>query len=517
MASTDKGVAASDIYTADVIVLGGGGSGLAAAISARTHGRDVILLEKNPILGGSAGRSIGSMSATATPHQIRKGIKDSPDEHFNDLGEFNAKAGKSSMDNLVLRRILVDNMNDTLRWLMSLGVRFFGPMIEPPHRKSRMHNVLPSSRSFIYHLEKHARAIGVDIRCDRRGTELVVEGNRVLGLDCSTPDGRIERYLARGGVVLTTGDFSASAELKARFGSAAVAKISPINPTNTGDGHLMAMKIGARVLNGNVVNAGIRFVPPPRKKLVQLLPPWTPVTACMEFALENLPAWMIRPFIMSFLTTVLGLTDKLFDQGAMLVNKQGERFCDEFAKPVYKLAEQPEQSGFVIFDARLAERFTAYPYFISTAGGIAYAYLPDYQRSRPEVFAKADTLAALALKIGASPDALAAAVAQHNNAIKEGRQSPSGKPLTPIENGPFYSLGPVRSYVASSDGGLAINERFQVLGPDDKPFEGLYAAGIMGLSGMLLKGHGHHLGWAFTSGRMAGRNAAYCVRTPNEN
>lgn len=504
-------------FTADVIVLGGGGSGLAAAISARTLGRDVILIEKNADLGGSAGRSVGSMSASGTPHQIRKGIKDSPDEHFNDLAAFNAEAQKTSLDNVVLRRILVDNMNDTLRWLMSLGVRFFGPMIEPPHRKSRMHNVLPSSRSFIYHLEKHARAIGVDIRRERRGTDIVMQGGRAVGVDCSTPDGRIERYLARGGVVLTTGDYSASPDLKARFGTPAMANIEPVNPTNTGDGHVMAMKIGARVLNSHAVHVGIRFVPPARRNWVMAIPPWTPVTSFMAFALEKFPGWLIRPFILSFLTAVLGLTDKLFLQGAMLVNQGGERFCDEFDKPVWNLAEQSGQIGYVIFDARLARRFTAYPYFISTAAGIAYAYLPDYRRSRPDVYASAATLEALAKKIGADPAMLAASVRQHNEAIAQGRTNPAGSPLTPIEEGPFHALGPVRSYTVASDGGLAVNDRLEVLGPDDQPIEGLYAAGIMGLSGMLLKGHGHHLGWAFTSGRMAGRNAAYRVCTPNEN
>ncbi len=508
--------APSAVITADVVVLGGGGSGLAAAISARTQGRHVILLEKNAELGGSAGRSVGSMSASATPHQFRRGIKDSPAAHFDDLEAFNKEASRSANDNHALRRVLVETMPETLRWLMSLGVRFYGPLIEPPHRKSRMHNVLPSSRSFIYHLERHARAIGVDIRLEKRGLDIVMEGNRAVGVDCSAPDGRVERYVARGGLVLATGDFSASPELKERFASQAIARISPINPTNTGDGHIMAMKLGARVLNGDVVNAGIRFVPPPRKNWIMAIPPWPPLTGFMAWALDHLPDWLIRPFVLSFLTTVLGLTGELFEFGAILVNKSGARFCDEFDKPVWKLAEQPEQSGFVIFDRKLAERLTAYPYFISTAAGVAYAYLPDYRRSRPDVYAESPTLAGLARKIGVDPKTLQDSVAEYNQAVQAGRRNPRGEALAAIEAGPFFSLGPVRSYVATADGGLAVNGELQVLGHEDQPIEGLYAAGIMGLSGMLLKGHGHHLGWAFTSGRMAGRNAAYQVNTPNE-
>jgi succinate dehydrogenase/fumarate reductase flavoprotein subunit len=60
-----------------------------------------------------------------------------------------------------------------------------------------------------------------------------------------------------------------------------------------------------------------------------------------------------------------------------------------------------------------------------------------------------------------------------------------------------------------TEGGLAVNDRLQVLGENDLPIAGLYAAGSVGQGGMMLMGHGHHLGWAFTSGRLAGRNAAF--------
>ena len=73
---------------------------------------------------------------------------------------------------------------------------------------------------------------------------------------------------------------------------------------------------------------------------------------------------------------------------------------------------------------------------------------------------------------------------------------------------PYITLGPVKSYVVFTDGGLKITERFEVVGPDDEPIGGLFAAGSTGQGGLILEGHGHHLGWAFVSGRLAGRNAA---------
>ena len=69
----------------DVLVVGGGGTGLAAASEVARLGRKVILLEKNPQTGGSTSWSVGSITATNTPHQKKAGIKDSADEHFEDL------------------------------------------------------------------------------------------------------------------------------------------------------------------------------------------------------------------------------------------------------------------------------------------------------------------------------------------------------------------------------------------------------------------------------------------------
>ena len=98
--------------TADVIVVGGGGSGLAAASEAARLGRSVILLEKNAHTGGTTSWSVGSVTATNTPHQKRAGIQDSPEAHFEDLA---LHAGPlAPRDNLALRRILVDNTTDML-------------------------------------------------------------------------------------------------------------------------------------------------------------------------------------------------------------------------------------------------------------------------------------------------------------------------------------------------------------------------------------------------------------------
>ena len=99
-------------------------------------------------------------------------------------------------------------------------------------------------------------------------------------------------------------------------------------------------------------------------------------------------------------------------------------------------------------------------------------------------------LASLAGKLGMPPSALEASV--------------GGK----LAATPYIALGPVRSVFVHAEGGLAVDAQHRVLGAGDVPIPGLYAAGSTGQGGLLLKGHGHHLAWAFVSGRRAGRCAA---------
>ena len=384
--------------TFDVVVVGGGGAGLAAAIEARAAGCEVVLLEKNPKLGGSTAWSVGSITSTGTPHQLRAGVLDRPQDHYDDMPLF---AGDlAGRDNDELRRILCEEVPDAFRWLLGVGVRFFGPMPEPPHRRPRMHNVLPNSLSYIYHLERHARRIGVEIVLDTRVTELVTVDGAVVGAPC----GDTSRFRARRGVVLAMGDFTNDPELKARYMGPQHAKVEGVNATATGDGQKLALALGARIVNGDLaLGPEIRFIPPARTTLVRRLPPWPALARTMEWAMEHVPQALLRPFIMSFLTTALAPSPKLFEHGAILVDQDGRRFCDELDAPALALPDQPGKIGFILLDGRLARQFSAWPHFVSTAPGVAYAYVPDYRRNRPDVYTEASTVAELARKLGDGP------------------------------------------------------------------------------------------------------------------
>jgi fumarate reductase flavoprotein subunit len=482
--------------TFDVVVIGGGGAGLAAAIEARATGRSVVLLEKNAKLGGSTAWSIGSITSTRTPHQLRSGIEDRPQDHYEDMPLFVGElAGR---DNDELRRILCDEVPDAVRWLLDLGVRFFGPMPEPPHRLPRMHNVLPNSASYIYHLERQARRVGVEIRVNVRVSELITENGAVAGAAAGDA-----QYRARQGVVLAMGDFTNDPELKTRYMGPQQAKVEGVNTTATGDGQKLALKLGARIVNGDLaLGPEIRFIAPAHTTLVRRLPPWPALAYAMDWAMRYAPQALLRPFVMGFLTTALAPSPKLFERGAVLVNAEGRRFCEERDTPALALPDQPGKIGYILIDGRLAREFSAWPHFVSTAPGVAYAYVPDYKRNRRDVYNEAATLDALGHKLAMSGKVLSATVAEHNASIdaQDGRAA-LGEP-------PFVALGPVRSVFVHNEGGLAVDTRHRVLGPQGEPIPGLFAAGATGQGGLLLKGHGHHLAWAFVSGRRAGRFAA---------
>jgi succinate dehydrogenase/fumarate reductase flavoprotein subunit len=477
--------------TVDVLVVGAGGAGLAAAIEAAEAGAHVVLLEKNDAPGGSTAWSIGSVSASQTPHQRAQGITDSPQAHWEDMPGF---AGDlAGRDNDALRRVLCDAMPDTFQWLLDSGVRFMGPMPEPPHRVPRMHNVLPNSRSFIYHLTRRARRAGVDIRVRMRVSELVVEDGCVRGVLVMHDNDTPRRIDARGGVILAAGDFTNSPELKARFMGPQEAKVEAVNPGATGDGQRLAERCGAQIVNGDLaLGPEIRFIAPAEENFVRRLPPWRSLAALMQWSMRHVPDAILRPFLMKFLTTALAPSLALFEDGALLVNARGERFGAETERPAYRLPDQPGGIGYIVIDGLVAERYSKWPHFISTAPGVAYAYLADYRRNRPDVYHEAGTLEELAALTGMSATAL--------------RASASGSKA--LVRAPYIALGPVRAVFVHAEGGLRVEERHRVLDAHGQPIAGLFAAGSTGQGGLLLKGHGHHLAWAFVSGRRAGRIAA---------
>lgn len=475
---------------ADVIVVGAGGSGLAAAVSAAESGSSVIVLERRPRAGGTTALSVGSMTAAESSFQRRAGISDSPDDMVEDMWLFDSDLLDGDAPDL--RRLLAVESASTLEWLRGHGVAFAGPFPEPPHRVPRMHNVIPASTTYIARLSEACRRLGVDIRLASEVTGLRIEEGAVVGVN-GLHDGTSFELRAGNGVVVAAGDFSGNAEMRQRYLSDAAVTAMAVNPDALGLGHQMAVEVGAdlRAMD-RVFGPQLRFPPPPRD-LIELLPTWRWLCRIEAAIVSAVPAGWLRPVVKWLLVSHMSPTDALFREGAILLDSRGGRFGDESA-PAASLASRPGARGFIVLDEIIANRFNRAPHHISTAPGIAFAYYRDYLRGRPDLVARAGTPEDLAHLIQADPRLVQQALASTT--------------LTT----PYVALGPVHSVLTVTEGGIAVDNRLRVLRPDGSTIAGLFAAGGAGQGGLMLLGHGHHIAWAMVSGRIAGRSASVILR-----
>jgi len=471
----------------DIVVLGGGGSGLAAAVAAGQRGVDVLLLESQPHLGGTTALSVGSITAAGTRLQRRAGVMDSAEALAEDMWKFdlNLLAG----DSPELRTLLATEAASTVAWLEDLGVAFSGPYPEPPHRVPRMHNVIPNSKTYIVRLTEAAERLGVAIACGVDVSELVQEREKVVGVRVRWADGT-HCVRARKGVVLATGDFSGNAEMRHTYLSPAAAAARPINETANGDGHRLGESVGAQTRAMEVTfGPQLRFSPPASTGLIDRLPTWRWLCKLEAAVVRALPPSALRPFVKSLLITHMSPSGALFAEGAVLVNRLGERFCEEKSS-VAELSTQPEGEGWIIMDTRIATLFSRAPNAISTAPGIAFAYFDDYRRGRPDLVHEAATSEELARDCHLDAAALEESVRSAGLVA------------------PLVAIGPCYSTLTVTEGALAVDASLRVLDTEGNPVEGLYAVGAVGQGGMMLLGHGHHIGWAMTSGRVAGETVA---------
>jgi succinate dehydrogenase/fumarate reductase flavoprotein subunit len=461
----------------DVVVVGGGGTGMAAALSAREAGAEVLVLERQTDLGGVTARSIGSYSVAESDLQAEAGIEDSVEAHFDDIDKFVANAaeaghfagvtderGLRERDRLDLRRRMVELGPDTFDWLRDHGLEYSGPHPEPPHRVPRMHNVTPNTRAYRDVLGEAVREAGVDVRTDTAVAELLTEDGAVVGVR----DDADRTYRATGGVVLATGGYYANQELRSTY--TANDSAPPITDHGLGAGHEMARAVGAELVNMDLQ--------------------W------LSFRVGE-PLWT-SPEV-----------ERLTAAGAVLVAPDGDRYVNERSDGDQVIDATLDAGGtcYVVFDEPVASQFAEWPDFVSTFPGIAYGYVDDYAET--EYLESGETAEALAAACDFDVETFEATLSVYNAAARGQRVDRFGRSAIagPLDSAPYYALGPVGAYSLITDGGVAVNTHLEALDGEGSPIEGLYAAGDTA-GGPLRVGHGHHHLWLFNSGRIAGNRAA---------
>ena len=299
----------------DVVVVGGGGSGLAVAARSVELGLSVAVLEKQPSLGGTTGVAVGSFTANRTRHQARAGVSDSLNDHVEDAGKF-ATPAIESRNNDELRRFFLTHAAATLDWLEGIGLSFHGPSPEPPNRVPRMHNVIPNAKSYISALQSRVLRGGGQIHCRSAVARLVKSGNRVTGV-AVVRDGAEIVYGVTRGVVLAAGDYANSRDLIARFKGTEFSAIVGINPDAQGDGHRLAEEAGARLVNMDITyGPELRFVPSATKwtNFSQLLPTSGWAARILGSLSPLVPRRLLNEYVKRLLVTWQHPEDKLFNE-----------------------------------------------------------------------------------------------------------------------------------------------------------------------------------------------------------
>ena len=450
----------------DVIVIGGGGAGLAAAITAARAGASVLVVEADAKLGGTSALSTGVVYAAGTSVQKRAGVSDDPADMLNYAMTLNAYRAQPHL----LRQMAYDSAS-VVEWLISLGVTFDPAdlYISGVDTVARGHRAKDNGIEIMNALDQAASLSGVTVSLQTRVRRLRQrEDGAVTGI---VVDG--ETVTAEA-VVLATGGFGANTEMLARHYPDAAASESLWyvgSPFARGDGIALGQAAGAE-LGG--FNSGVLQITP---GLVRELESY-------------LPGWLI------------------------FVNRDGRRFIREtgaYGVMAGVLADQVGGEAFAVFDeaARRAAKV------IVTYKPLA----PNWTADQLEVFIRegritqAGSLDDLAEKIGVRASTLATTVENYNRDCCLGVDSLFFKDpsyLKPIATAPFYACRLRPGIVGYTAAGLRIDTGAQVLDASDRPIAGLYAAGetTCVLPARYLGG-GASLTNNFVFGRIAGENAAH--------
>lgn len=413
-----------------IVVVGGGGAGLVASISAKLSGADdVVLLEKMPFVGGNTLISGSEYAAPGNWLQAKENIEDSADKLYEDM--------LSQGGDPKLIRVLADNALKDAEWLRDeVGVEwtdelmFFGG-----HSVKR--SLIPlgaTGTEIITKLKAHADKLGVDIRLNTRATELIADENgNVVGVKAENDKQNITFHTKA--VILTTGGFGNNVEMRKANDPNVDEKVLSTNAAGIdGDGIIMAQKVGA----GTV---GMEYI--------QLYPICNPVTGALLYVDD---------------TRLMGKT--------IIVNKEGDRFVEELGTRYEMSMAIKAQTGSVAYELMTKKA--------AEESGVLVNHLPEVNDLLDTgLMAECATIQECAETMGVNADELMKTVEKWNGFVKNGKDEDFNKRGTLYaidEVGPYW-LVKVAPAVHHTMGGIAIDTETHVLKEDGSVIPGLYAAG----------------------------------------
>ena len=501
--SAAEGQTAEDkVIDTDVVVVGAGGAGMTAAITAAQAGRNVVVLESQAMVGGNSVRATGGLNATKTPAQDENEFNESagveatlaaaaadyadnetitalaetvaqqwadyqanPVGYFDsvELMELDTMIGGHGVNDPALVETLCSNSADAIAWLAEQGIdmpsvsSFGGASVKRIHRPLDDEGKVVSVGSYmIPRLESKCKELGVEVMLNTTATKILTDANgAAVGIEATGKNGQTVTVNAKA-VILATGGFGANLDMVVQYKPDLKGFMTTNAAGAQGQGIDMAVAIGAGTVDMDQIQ--------------------------------------IHPTVEA--NTAALITEGLRGDGAILVNAEGNRFTDEVGTRDVVSAAEIAQTGsysWLIIDQAMAD-----------ASSVIQGYINNGYTVTGETYEE------LAGAMGVDPAAFTATMEKWNAAVAAGVDEEFGRTsfANPLDTAPYYAIK-VTAGIHHTMGGLTINPQTQVLAGDGSVIAGLYAAGEVtgGVHGANRLG-GNAVADFTVFGRIAGQQAA---------
>ena len=453
----------------DVVVIGAGGAGFSAAITAKNAGANVVLLEKMPAVGGNSLISGAEMNVAKNWVQPKLGINDdSPELHAQDT--FKGGDGKGDMKVI---NVMTHEALDAAKWCRDyLGVRFEDDNLFFFGGHSRKRALIPvghTGTEFIAKFQAKADELGIPVITNMKAEELIKnKDGRVVGVK-ATMDGSEYTFNAKGGVVLATGGFGANPEMVKKYNPKIDERFKTTDaPGSTGEALYMAERAGAELVNMGYI---------------QTYPICDPLSGAIEL-----------------------IADARFD-GAIMLNQEGKRFVEELQRRDVlseAILNQTGQYCWVLWNDNIGK-----------ISNTVKAHANEYEAfTKQGIMTTCDDLKCIADFTKIPFDQLQKTVKRVSDMAGKGNDKDFNHRagLMDMQQGKYYVIKAVPS-THHTMGGVRINEKAEALTAEGKVIPGLWAAGeVTGVT------HGTNRlgGNAYTDiivfGRIAGEAAAKAAK-----
>ena len=472
------------------LVIGAGGSGLAAAITLQEQGIETLVVDKMANAGGATALTGALINGGCSKQQAERGVTDDVQTMFMD-----AMVYGSFQNDARMTWLMVNNTGDSVDWLHdTVGVEFEEAINHfPEHTNDRAFYPKGKLPGYLTGtMEQHYLSNGGELLLETRAQHLLTEDGRVIGASCSTADGTLNIYADV--TLLATGGYGASVALRPadQMGTLFYGASS-----STGDGIIMAEEVGA-------------------------------MTHYMQY-LKSYPQGIEKPLDGGNITadgttfrgnayiSPLASQAVTLNDGAIYVNVEGERCMNEnmdFVSIKKVTQKQTDMTVYLVMDQKGYDNWMA---MMEVSAGLTPEIVApwlDADDGKP-VFRKGATVEEAAAKAGIDAEKLSATVAHFNEMVASGKDDDFGRAEMSVgldSDGPIYIVEQ-RLRMATSLGGLKTSTSFEVYDENEQAIDGLYACGEV-IGGV----HGDEsmpsncVAWAVTSGRLAAKAAADAVK-----